>query len=218
MKKRERSGRVLCATRRHSTQTSLFFTPLLLLRCLLTCFVLITELQTWFRLDFLLNEVNSLHGGKRFENWNGNNQANNDQKDLLAPDKQKTEEKWMKSRHGCVIMKYVYEIFWGPVSYLYPRYFIFCPSVAIISSYYCPYYCFRLFLPWFLRNFFLFLCIFWNFTYLVIVRVNVWSLSCGCYSLLLYSEIRHEFDMNSEAFTTWIRVILSALTSKRNFW
>ena len=217
MKKRERSGRVLCATRRHSTQTSRFFTPLLLLRYLLTCFVLITELQTWFRLDFLLDEVNSLHGGKRFENWNGNNQANNDQKDLLAPDKQKTEEKWMKSRHGCVIMKYVYEIFWGPVSYLYPR-SIFCPLVAIISSYYCPYYCFGLFLPWFLRNFFLFLCIFWNFTYLVIVRVNVWSFSCGCYSLLLYSEIRHEFDMNSEAFTTWIRVILSALTSKRNFW
>lgn len=136
---------------------------------------------------------------------------------MLAPDKQKTEEKWMESRHGCVIMKYVYEIFWGPVSYLYPR-SIFCPSVAIISSYYCPYYCFGLFLPWFLRNFFLFLWISWNFTYLVIVRVNVWSLSCGCYSLLLYSEIRHEFDMNSEAFTTWIRVILSALTSKRNFW
>lgn len=34
-------------------------------------------------------------------------------------------------------MKYVYEIFWGLVSYLYPR-SIFCPSVAIISSYYCP--------------------------------------------------------------------------------
>ena len=132
MKKRERSGRVLCATWRHSTQTSRFFTPLLLLRCLLTCFVLITELQTWFRLDLLLNEVNSLHGGKRFENWNGNNQANNDQKDLLAPDKQKTEEKWMKSRHGCVIMKYVYEIFWGPVSYLYPRYLSFAHQLLLL--------------------------------------------------------------------------------------